>query len=81
VVVVGNAVGGGSTQPLVVRYACEGALDPSFGVGGVLELDIGEYGVAHTVRVHSNDRILIGGGNVGMSPGPGTYGVVARMWM
>lgn len=81
VVVVGNTVGGGSIQPLVARYTCGGALDPSFGAGGVLELDLGEYGEAHTVRVFSGDRILIGGGDVGMSPGPGTYGVVARMWM
>ena len=41
----------------------------------------GEFGVPHTVRVISGDQVLLGGADVGMSPGPGTYGVVARMWM
>ncbi|WP_438017648.1 hypothetical protein WMF18_00495 [Sorangium sp. So ce315] len=79
VVVAGN--GGGAAAPLLARYACDGALDPAFGDGGVLAVDLGEFGVLRTVRVISGDQILLGGGDVGMTPGPGTYGVVARMWM
>ncbi|AGP40108.1 delta-60 repeat domain-containing protein [Sorangium cellulosum] len=72
---------GGTTTPLLVRYTCDGALDPAFGEGGVLPVDLGEFGQLHTVEVVSDDQVLLGGGDVGMSPGPGTYGVVARMWM
>jgi len=81
VLVVGNRLDGGDGQPLLARYTCSGALDPSFSEGGVLALDLGEYGVAHTVRMYSDDRVLIGGGDVGATPGPGTYGVVARLWL
>ncbi|WP_433932635.1 hypothetical protein AB3662_00530 [Sorangium cellulosum] len=79
VIVAGN--GGDAATPLLARYTCGGALDPAFGDGGVLPVDLGEFGVLHTVRVISGNQILLGGGDVGMSPGPGTYGVVARMWM
>ncbi|AUX38885.1 uncharacterized protein SOCE26_002660 [Sorangium cellulosum] len=72
---------GGTTTPLLARYTCDGALDPAFGEGGVLPVDLGEFGQLHTVEVVSGDQVLLGGGDVGMSPGPGTYGVVARMWM
>ncbi|WP_437606773.1 hypothetical protein WMF20_38380 [Sorangium sp. So ce834] len=72
---------GGTTTPLLARYTCDGALDPAFGDGGVLPVDLGEFGQLHTVKVVSDDKVLLGGGDVGMSPGPGTYGVVARMWM
>jgi hypothetical protein len=33
------------------------------------------------MRGASNDRIAIGRGNQGSVPGPGMFGVVARMWM
>ncbi|MGK3997732.1 hypothetical protein [Sorangium sp. So ce1024] len=81
IVVAGNGGAGGAAGPLLARYTCDGALDPAFGDGGLLAVDLGEFGVLRTVRAISRDRILLGGGDVGMSPGPGTYGVVARMWM
>ena len=81
VLVVGNSGEWGAWQPLAARYTCRGELDPTFGEDGVVELDLGEYGVVRTVRRYSEDQVLLGGGDVGMSPGPGTYGVVARMWM
>ncbi|WP_437734375.1 hypothetical protein [Sorangium sp. So ce1335] len=81
VVVAGNGGDGGAAAPLLARYTCDGALDPAFGDGGLLPVDLGEFGVLHTVRAISGDQVLLGGGDVGMSPGPGTYGVVARMWM
>ncbi|XXY44780.1 hypothetical protein WME91_32735 [Sorangium sp. So ce269] len=80
VLVAGNG-GEGAAMPLLARYACDGALDAGFGDGGVLPVDFGEFGVLHTVRAISGDQVLLGGADVGMSPGPGTYGVVARMWM
>lgn len=81
VLVVGNEHDAGEMQPLAARYTCTGALDLSFGESGVIPLDLGEYGEAHAVELYGDDRVLIGGGDVGMSPGPGTYGVVARMWL
>lgn len=81
ILVAGNGGEGGAATPLLARYTCDGALDPAFGEDGVLSVDLGEFGVLHTVRVISGDQVLLGGGDVGMTPGPGTYGVVARMWM
>lgn len=81
ILVVGNASGAGVCGPVVARYTPAGELDPSFGGGGVVRLNLGEYGVAHTVRVDAAGRALIGGGDEGASPGPGTYAVVARMCM
>ncbi|WP_437819923.1 hypothetical protein [Sorangium sp. So ce1078] len=80
VLIAGNG-GEGAAVPLLARTTCNGAPDPAFGEGGVLSVDLGEFGVLHTVRAISGDQVLLGGGDVGMTPGPGTYGVVARMWM
>jgi len=78
ILVVGNS---GEGQTLLVRYTCNGALDTAFGVQGVQRIYLGEFGRLNTVRRFSNDRILLGGADVGASPGTGTYGVVVRMWM
>ncbi|XXY44327.1 hypothetical protein WME91_30410 [Sorangium sp. So ce269] len=40
---------GGTTTPLLARYTCDGALDPAFGDGGVLPLDLGEFGQLHRI--------------------------------
>ncbi|MDC3954839.1 hypothetical protein [Polyangium jinanense] len=79
ILVVGNAVEGAA--PVLVRYTCDGQVDSAFGVHGILRVYLGEAGVLHTVRLHTGNRILLGGADVGGSPGPGTYGVVVRMWM
>jgi uncharacterized delta-60 repeat protein len=71
----------GEGHPLLVRYTCTGAMDPGFGEGGILPVDMGEYGYVHALRLHSHDGVLVGGADVGASPGPGTYGVVVRMWL
>ncbi|MDI1429163.1 hypothetical protein [Polyangium sorediatum] len=68
-------------EPVLVRYTCDGKVDTTFGVHGILRVYLGESGVLHTVRRDADDRVLLGGADVGMSPGPGTYGVVVRMWM
>jgi len=79
ILVAGNAAEG--VSPVLVRYTCDGKVDTTFGVHGILRVYLGEDGVLHTVRLHAGDRVLLGGADVGMSPGPGTYGVVVRMWM
>jgi hypothetical protein len=70
-----------TNKPMLVRYTRDGALDAGFGEGGVLTLDLGEDGVLHAIADYSQLQVIVVGGDVGMSPGPGTYGVVARMWM
>lgn len=77
--VVGNAFGGSSDGPVVARYTRDGALDPSFGSGGVQPVDVGEFGAIHTVVIDSRRGALLGGGDEGTTPGPGTFLVVARM--
>lgn len=81
ILVVGNSFDGGPHTPVAARYTSAGALDPSFGTGGVLPVDIGDFGILHTVRMDSRGMALLGGGDEGASPGPGTYVVVARMCM
>ena len=82
ILVGGNEVVDPNTmRPALARYTCDGALDTGFGVGGVLGLDLGEYGILHAVEHYSKDLVVVAGADVGMSPGPGTYGVVARLWM
>lgn len=71
----------GEGHPVLVRYRCDGGLDSSFGAGGFLGVDFGEQGVLRALRLFSNDRVLLGGGDPGGTPGPGTYGVIARMWL
>lgn len=82
ILVAGNTVlHVGEYQPILARYTCGGGMDRAFGTGGVLPVNLGEYGVLHAVRVSAPDQVLLGGGDVGETPGPGTYGEVARMWM
>jgi uncharacterized delta-60 repeat protein len=81
VLVVGNAFNDGASVPVVARYTHGGELDRAFGTGGVLPLDVGDYGVLHTVVMDGNGRALLGGGDEGASPGPGTYAIVARLCM
>lgn len=78
-VVVGNS---STLGPVVVRYTRGGALDPYFGDGdGVMNPYIGESASLQAVEVYSKNKVLIAGGNAGGTPGPGTFGIVVRMWM
>ncbi|MDC3954838.1 hypothetical protein [Polyangium jinanense] len=82
ILVVGNSPENETiVSPVLVRYTCDGRVDTTFGVHGILRVYLGENGVLHTVRLHPGNRVLLGGADVGMTPGPGTYGVVVRMWM
>lgn len=77
VVVVGNAGGG----PVVARYTRGGALDAYFGQGGIHTPYVGDNGAIYTIEQASNSKVLIAGGNSGGTPGPGTFGIIVRMWM
>jgi uncharacterized delta-60 repeat protein len=81
ILVVGNTSGGATPGPVLARYTRDGTLDPHFGAGGVSPLYVGDYGSVHCVALYGRHKVLIGGGDEGGSPGPGTYGVVARLWM
>jgi uncharacterized delta-60 repeat protein len=50
----------------VARYTREGALDPSFGVDGKLQTDLGGAETAHAVAVQRDGKIVVGGAH-----GPG----------
>ncbi|HMJ11362.1 MAG TPA: hypothetical protein VK524_08135, partial [Polyangiaceae bacterium] len=79
--VAANAHAGGTTQPTLIRLSSAGKADPSFGEGGILALNLGEYGRLERVLAYPGGRVLVTGGDEGMTPGPGTYGVVARIWL
>lgn len=78
VVVIGNRA---QADQVVARYTPGGALDPYFGQGGVLDLFVGDYGEIHAIEQYSYSQVVIAGGDSGGSPGPGTFGLVLRMWM
>lgn len=83
ILVAGNMQrpGGSPDGPVLARYTRDGALDPHFDGDGVLELFLGENGVARGLAAYGNSKVLVSGGNQGGTPGPGTFGVVVRMWM
>lgn len=70
-------------QALLVRFTPNGAIDTLFGSNGdgTTLLNIGGAGRPECLGVYSDSLLLIGGGDEGGMPGPGTFGVVARMWM
>ncbi len=76
-------LGAAGNEALLVRFTSRGEADPLFGpaADGKVKLFIGDSGAPASIEVYSNHQIVIGGGNQGGVPGPGTFGVVARMWM
>lgn len=76
--VAANSSPGG---PGLARLERDGTFDPYFGHEGLFPLYLGESGVVRGLEVYSNAKVLISGGNQGGTPGPGTFGVVVRMWM
>jgi uncharacterized delta-60 repeat protein len=79
IVVLGNAAG----EALLARFTRQGAVDTLFGPAGtgLTQLFIGDNGVPGAIEVYSEHLIVVGGGNQGGTPGPGTFGILARMWM
>ena len=68
---------------LVIRFTPNGAIDTLFGTAndGTATVTIGGAGRPECLEVSSEHLLLVAGGDEGGSPGPGTFGIVARMWM
>jgi uncharacterized delta-60 repeat protein len=54
-------VGWNANDMVIVRYLSDGRLDPTFGSGGVVTIDIGRYDQANAVAVDADERILVAG--------------------
>ena len=68
--------------PIAVRYTRTGALDPFFDQDGIdTTIPLGTNGVLRGVKRFDNHRVILTGGNQGGTPGPGTFGIIVRMWM
>lgn len=79
VVMLGSAAG----QAFFVRFTRRGQVDTLFGPdgSGTTSVFLGESGEPRAVEPYSTHQIVFSGGNLGGVPGPGTFGVVGRMWM
>lgn len=58
-VVAGSSVLANSTDTMIARLTSEGALDPSFGIGGKVVIDLGGNDVARAVEVLADGKILV----------------------
>lgn len=65
---------------MVARATSDGHLDTSFAAPNGY-LYVGDAGSIHCAAVYPGHKVVLGGGDEGGSPGPGTFGSVARMWM
>jgi uncharacterized delta-60 repeat protein len=70
-----------TTQSTVVRLTAGGAIDGRFGTGGEVAVSFGDASVPGGLQVYSAHQLLVAGGDAGGTPGPGTFGVVERIWM
>jgi uncharacterized delta-60 repeat protein len=72
-----------TNQSLLVRLTSTGAIDTLFGPSGAGKLSVflGDSGVVGRIQLYSDYLIVVAGGDDGGMPGPGTFGVVARIWM
>lgn len=70
-----------TTRSTVVRLTAGGAIDPRFGTRGEVAVSFGDASVPGGLQVYSEHLLLVAGGDAGGTPGPGTFGVVERIWM
>ncbi|MEQ1861133.1 MAG: Calx-beta domain-containing protein [Chthoniobacteraceae bacterium] len=61
VLAVGETGGTGASDFLLVRYTATGALDPTWGAGGIVTVDLGGYDVARSVLITSDGGVLVAG--------------------
>jgi uncharacterized delta-60 repeat protein len=61
IVVAGSTDSGSNNDVVVIRYLSNGALDPAFGTGGVMTLDLGNDDEALDVAFQADGRIVITG--------------------
>lgn len=66
---------------VLVRFKSTGVIDPLFGANGLLTIAFGDSAEVNAFIVYDSHKIVIAGGNVGGVPGPGTKGLLARVWM
>ncbi len=66
---------------IVMRFTPDGLADPRFGTDGTVTVPFGDAALVHAARVYDAHKIIIAGGNQGGVPGPGTKGLLARVWM
>ncbi|MGK3966643.1 delta-60 repeat domain-containing protein [Sorangium sp. So ce118] len=76
IVVAGNVGEYAVSQPTVVRFLPDGALDPTFGDEGVQSLFLGEEDFVHSMTVAADGKLLV----AGIRQTFPTYGLVARLW-
>lgn len=69
------------TSGELVRFKSNGQPDPLFGTDSHVTVPFGDNAIVHAIGVINARQVVIGGGNGGGIPGPGTNGVVARIWM
>jgi uncharacterized delta-60 repeat protein len=72
------------TSAVFGRLTASGAVDTLFGIDGTgfVSVVIGDYGAPGALMNYGNDQtILFSGADSGGSPGPGTFGVIGRIWM
>lgn len=71
------------TSGMFGRLTQSGAVDTLFGTGGTgfVSVLIGGAGAPGALMSYNEQQIVFSGADSGSSPGPGTFGVVGRMWM
>ncbi|ACY17510.1 delta-60 repeat domain-containing protein [Haliangium ochraceum] len=79
ILVLGN--GTGNADPVLVRLSRDGGLDPYFDGDGVLSMYVGDCGAVETLALVGRSRLLIAGGDECGTPGPGTAGIILRLWI
>lgn len=66
---------------VLLRFLANGTADPLFGTDGVVSIPCGDSATINKFRVYDAHKIVIAGGNEGGVPGPGTKGLLVRVWM
>ena len=68
-IVVAGSGGSGSGDAVVLRYRSNGALDPSFGAGGIARVRVGSASAAFACEVGARGKVVLAGVSVGKAPG------------
>ena len=74
-------LGQSGDNALLQRFLADGSPDPRFGTDGVVSVPFGDSAEVNAFIVYDAHKIVVAGGNVGGVPGPGTKGLIARVWM
>ncbi|MBI1915606.1 MAG: tandem-95 repeat protein [Planctomycetes bacterium] len=70
IIAAGSTTAGGTSDFAVVRLTSTGALDPTFGSGGVFRLDFGGNDEARAVTLQADNKIVVAGSAVVTGGGP-----------